>query len=186
MSNQQSFDIRRDLVGHFFFIQKMLGILFVLVPLSVGFAFVNTEIKQNEVVRNRHGHVTSTLHGRNDSEFFSNLIGTFMGLGIPGAIGLRVLASAQARRLSYRLDGSTLYVEGGVVILVRSSIPLDRVTDFRLYQDLFMRPFGIWGIAVQTAGSPMPEAVMFGLDEPEKVRNDLIRERDAAARVGKA
>lgn len=93
------------------------------------------------------------------------------------------LTRRQAAALSYWLEGSTLRVDQGVILLKRKSIPLDRVTDVVIVQGPIMRWCGIWGLQVQTAGTGqgVPEAVLYGLSDPESVRDQLMAERDRVA-----
>ncbi|GAB4153122.1 MAG: hypothetical protein Kow00107_03530 [Planctomycetota bacterium] len=93
----------------------------------------------------------------------------------------KVVSSAQARALSYRLEKGTLHVDSGFLFLSRRAIPLDRVTDIVLRRGPLMAICGIWGIGVQTSGSTELEANLYGLEEPEKVRDFLLAERDKAA-----
>ena len=113
----------------------------------------------------------------------------FFGLGLVAAliyawtIG-KWLPQRQADALRYWLDGTTLRVDEGVYFLKRKAIPLDRVTDVRLVQGPIMRRCGIWALQVQTAGAggqSIAEAVLFGVEEPERLRDELLRARDAAA-----
>lgn len=113
----------------------------------------------------------------------------FFGLGILIALvyALTVgewLPHKQANALRYWLDGSTLRVEEGVYTLKRKAIPLDRITDLVLYQPFFIRPFDIWILTVQTSGMGMgaPEAVLFGLNNPEAIRDQILQARDAYLR----
>lgn len=91
------------------------------------------------------------------------------------------LPQKQANALRYWLDGSVLRVEEGVYSLKRKAIPLDRITDLMLWQPLFMRPFDIWILTVQTGGmgAQIPEAVLFGLHNPEAVRDEILKAREA-------
>lgn len=92
------------------------------------------------------------------------------------------LTRRQAETLRYELDGATLRVDQGVFFLKRKAIPLDRVTDIVLAQGPLMRTLGIWALEVQTAGAGQmrAEAVLYGLKDPESVRDGLLRERDRA------
>lgn len=95
------------------------------------------------------------------------------------------LTRRQAETLRYELDGTTLRVDQGVFFLKRKAIPLDRVTDIVLVQGPLMRALGIWALQVQTAGTGQvqAEAVLYGLKDPETVRDELLRERDRAVAV---
>ena len=109
------------------------------------------------------------------------------GLGIVAAIVHALwtgpwLTKKQADALRYWLDGATLRVDQGVYFLKRKAIPLDRITDVVLVQGPLMRRCGLWTLQVQTAGTGqgVAEAVMYGIDEPEKVRDAILAARDEA------
>jgi len=90
------------------------------------------------------------------------------------------LSKKQSHALLYWLDNYTLMVNQGVFFLKRKSIPLDRVTDIVLAQGPLMKWCGIWELRIQTAGTGqnMPEASLYGLDDPEAVRDLLLKARD--------
>ena len=93
------------------------------------------------------------------------------------------LPKKQAEVLRYWLDGSTLRVDSGVYFLKRKAIPLDRVTDMALVQGPLLRWCGVWALQVQTAGTSgqaVAEAVLYGLEKPEEIRDQLIKARDVA------
>lgn len=105
-------------------------------------------------------------------------------LGVISALSLAWWTSKLwANALRYWLDGTTLRIDSGIFFLQRSAIPLDRVTDIKLVQGPLMSACGIWGLGIQTAGSggEQPEAILYGLENPEQVRDLLIATRDAAA-----
>jgi membrane protein YdbS with pleckstrin-like domain len=113
----------------------------------------------------------------------------FMGAGIPLAALHAftwgpILSRRQAEALRYWLDGTTLRVDVGVYFLKRKAIPLDRVTDFVLAQGPLMRWCGIWAIHVQTAGAGqnVAEAMLYGVRDAERVRDELVAARDRAVR----
>jgi putative membrane protein len=124
---------------------------------------------------------------------FILLVGVwFFGLGILVAIVHAFtlgpwLSKRQAAALKYWIDGSTLRVDQGVFFLKRKAIPLDRVTDVGLTQGPLMRWCGIWGLQVQTAGTgqAVPEATLYGVADPEEMRDQLLAARDKAVSVQK-
>ncbi len=95
------------------------------------------------------------------------------------------LPGRQAGALKYWVDGTTLRVDSGVYFLRRRAIPLDRVTDVVLSQGPLMRQFGIWTITVHATG-PIGQAIMpvmlYGVLNPEEVRDELMALRDEASR----
>jgi len=90
------------------------------------------------------------------------------------------LSRKQSQALHYWLEGGTLRVDQGVFFLKRKAIPLDRVTDVVLAQGPLMKLCGVWELRVQTAGmgQGVPEAALYGLSEPEAVRDMLLAARD--------
>lgn len=113
----------------------------------------------------------------------------FFGLGLVVAIIYALtlgvwLPQKQAEALRYWLDGTTLRVDQGVYFLKRKAIPLDRVTDVVLVQGPLMRRCDIWALHIQTAGmggQAVAEAILYGVNHPEEIRDELLRVRDDAA-----
>lgn len=95
------------------------------------------------------------------------------------------LIERQCEEFNYRVEGRTLRADWGVFFLKRKAIPLDRVTDFVLVQGPVMRMFNIWALQVQTAstGTAMPEATLIAIENPEQIRDELLKRRDEAARA---
>jgi len=87
------------------------------------------------------------------------------------------LCPQQANNLCYRLEGSTLRADGGVFFLFRKSIPLERITDVALVQGPLMRFFNIWAMRIQTAGSAQCEATLYGVRNPEEMRELILSQR---------
>jgi putative membrane protein len=96
------------------------------------------------------------------------------------------LAKRQSEALRYRLEGTTIRIDQGVIFFKRKSIPLDRVTNFGLSQGPLLRFFGIWRLDIQTAatGTQTAEGYLYGLTDPEAVRDTLLTARDQAAKSG--
>jgi len=84
------------------------------------------------------------------------------------------LCPQQANNLRYRLEGSTLRADGGVFFLFRKSIPLEQITDVALVQGPLLRYFNIWAMRIQTAGSAQCEAVLYGVRNPEEIRELIL------------
>ena len=87
------------------------------------------------------------------------------------------LCPRQANNLRYRLDGNVLRADGGVFFLSRKSIPLERITDIALVQGPLLRFFGIWSMRIQTAGSAQCEATLYGIRDPEQIRELILSQR---------
>lgn len=83
-------------------------------------------------------------------------------------------ARLQAERLSYRVDGDMLRADSGLIWFQRKSIPLRKITDVNLFQGPIARLFGVWSLRIQTAGSPYPEAKIWGPTDPEAARDSLL------------
>ena len=96
------------------------------------------------------------------------------------------LSRKQAAALTYSLDGTTLRIDQGVYFLKRKAIPLDRVTDIVVTQGPFMRWCGLWRLDIQTAGSGQQQAegYLYGLCDPEGVRDQLLLARDRTVQAG--
>ncbi len=112
----------------------------------------------------------------------------FMGAGLVLAILYALtfgpwLSKKQAQALKYWLDGNTLRADSGVFFLKRKAVPLDRITDIVLAQGPLTKWCGIWELRVQTAGmgNTMPEVTLYGLIQPEQIRDLLINERNNPA-----
>ena len=97
-------------------------------------------------------------------------------------IYLRWFAKAYVKSLQYWLDNQILHVQEGVFNRKHKAIPLDRVTDFQLFQGILMRWMGIWIVKVQTAsmGEATPEAILWAVGNPQEVRNSLLAARQEA------
>jgi membrane protein YdbS with pleckstrin-like domain len=112
------------------------------------------------------------------------IFGIGLGLAILYAVTFGPwLSRAQAAALRYWLDGFTLRIDCGVFFLKRKSIPLDRVTDVVLNQGPLLRFFNIWRLDIQTAGTGAQgtaEGHLYGIVNPESVRDRLIAARDQA------
>ena len=119
----------------------------------------------------------------------------FVGLGWYFGIGILLafihyyrtgpwLCSRQANALRYRVEGNILQVESGVFNFYHRSIPLERVSDIVLFQNLLMRHFGIWQMCIYTVDlRGVNRAVLYGVHDPEKVRDMLLSQRHVLGRV---
>jgi membrane protein YdbS with pleckstrin-like domain len=111
----------------------------------------------------------------------------FFGLGIVLALlhyykhnkFSRWFCPQQVNNLRYWLDGNILRVDGGVFFLFRKSISLERITDVTLVQGPVLRFCGIWALQIQTAGSQQCEATLYGVYEPEKIRDLILSSRQS-------
>jgi len=86
----------------------------------------------------------------------------------------------RTNNLRYRLDGSALYVDGGILFPSRKLIPLERVTEIASYQGPLLLCFGIWTLQIQTTESPhRGEATLIGVRDPERVRDLILSRRQS-------
>lgn len=113
---------------------------------------------------------------------FSIFLILVWGVGIPLCLAWIFLigpyvAKRQAAALAYRIEGGTLYIESGVWYRQRKAIPLQNVTDLALEQGPIGKRCGVWTLAVQTAGSDVAEARLYGLEAAEAVRTRLLPAR---------
>jgi len=116
------------------------------------------------------------------SLFFLAILIIYFGLGIIVALihyfGFSLwLCPRQVNALRYRLEGNTLRVDGGVFFLFRQSIPLERITDVALVQGPLLRHFNIWAMQIRTAGSAQCEATLYGVRNPEEIRELILSQR---------
>ena len=89
----------------------------------------------------------------------------------------RNLCPRQVHALRYRIEGSTLRVDSGLMFLYRRSIPLERIIDVALVQGPLLRHFGIWVLQIQTAGYGTQGARLYGVRNPEEVRELILSQR---------
>ncbi len=85
-------------------------------------------------------------------------------------------------RLSARLTARALEVEMGVYFRKESTIPLDRITDIKLYDDPLMRFYGLRAIRVETAGqsgaNASSEGNLIGIVDAVEFRDAILRQRE--------
>lgn len=77
--------------------------------------------------------------------------------------------------------------ESGWLNRTTQVIPLDRIQDLSVKQGFLQQRFGLHTIEIQTAGSPspFPEAVLYAPKDAQRVREEIMRRRDALL-LGKA
>ncbi len=105
---------------------------------------------------------------------FGVLSGTVLGLGL--------LYSLAWPRLRYRAWGfalrpEELYLEHGVLIHVRTVVPLRRIQHVDVSQDLIEREFALGRLVIHTAGSRSSDVVLPGLplSKAERIRDEIKR-----------
>lgn len=81
------------------------------------------------------------------------------------------------------LTNRDLKIHRGILTREEKSIPLEKITDLRLFQGPIMRHFGITGLAVETAGQTSAGALatVYGIVDTEGFRDQVLRQRDRIA-----
>ena len=89
------------------------------------------------------------------------------------------------QRLRVVLTNRDLKIHRGILMREEKSIPLEKITDLRLFQGPIMRHFGITGLAVETAGQTSAGALatVYGIVDTEGFRDQVLRQRDRIADV---
>jgi len=156
-------EIDRDAVRRYF--MAVLVLACIVLPLTLAFIVIMLIVVVN--VDQNFDQLRSVIwHGVGFGVFFV----------IVFAYGCW-LCPRTANSLRYRLVGSTLRTDEGVFILNRKSIPLERIMDVVLVQGPLLRFFNIWTMQIKTVGSPMPEATLYGVREPENIREMILAQR---------
>ena len=124
--------------------------------------------------------------------FFGGTLGTGMFgfpwfavpvLAVLGAVAFSGYALARYLRFQYELDGDTLTVESGVFARQSRQIPLGRVQNLDVEQNILNRLLGLAIVRFETAGGSATEATLDAVDEREveRLRNYVrTHDRDAA------
>ncbi|KAA9397800.1 hypothetical protein Har1130_07095 [Haloarcula sp. CBA1130] len=125
--------------------------------------------------------------------FFGGSLGTGMFglpafavplLGLLGALTFSGYALARYLRFRYELAGDTLTVESGVFARQSRQIPLGRVQNLDIEQNILNRLLGLAIVRFETAGGSATEATLDAVDEAEvkRLRNYVrTHDRDEAA-----
>jgi len=105
---------------------------------------------------------------------FGLLSGTVLGLVTVYAL---VWPWLRYRAWGFALWPEELYREYGVLVHVRTIVPLRRVQHVDVSQDLLEREFGLGRLVVHTAGSRSSDVVVPGLPLPEaeRIRDEVKR-----------
>ena len=84
-------------------------------------------------------------------------------------------------RMSCVLTDKKLHFKKGYFVRVEKTVPLDRITDLGVVQGPIMRHFGIWRLAIETAGQSGPGALlsMTGIIDARGYREKVLAARDA-------
>jgi len=95
-----------------------------------------------------------------------------------GMFLLNIICPMEAAALDYYIDGDLLIVKRGAFFTKYQTIPIKNITDLSLCQNPFMKIINMWKIDVQTAGSSIVEAKLYGIVEPEKAREYILSKRN--------
>lgn len=87
------------------------------------------------------------------------------------------------QRLRVVLTSRDLKIHRGILVREEKSIPLEKITDLRLFQGPIMRHFGVTGLAVETAGQTSAGALatVHGIVDTEGFRDQVLKQRDRIA-----
>lgn len=87
------------------------------------------------------------------------------------------------QRLRVVLTSRDLKIHRGIMVREEKSIPLEKITDLRLFQGPIMRHFGVTGLAVETAGQTSAGALatVYGIVDTEGFRDQVLQQRDRIA-----
>ena len=109
-------------------------------------------------------------------------------VGIPIAVVAAPLLGWYYRRyyqaLRMVLTSRELKVFRGVWMREEKTIPLEKITDLRVYQGPIMRRMGLKGLAVETAGQSNQQGALvtvIGIEDTEGFRDAALNQRDRIA-----
>lgn len=89
----------------------------------------------------------------------------------------------QYQALSAVLTRRSLKIEGGVLVRVQKSVPLDKITDLALNEGPILRHFGLCSLKVETAGGGQGtgtgQAALVGVKDAIAFRDRVLAQRDA-------
>ncbi|MGY6555091.1 MAG: PH domain-containing protein [Wenzhouxiangella sp.] len=87
------------------------------------------------------------------------------------------------QRLRVVLTNRDLKIHRGIWVREEKSIPLEKITDLRVFQGPVMRHFGVTGLAVETAGQTSAGALatVHGIVDTEAFRDHVLEQRDRIA-----
>lgn len=89
----------------------------------------------------------------------------------------------QFESLSAVLTRRSLKIEGGVLVRVQKSVPLDKITDLALNEGPILRHFGLCSLKIETAGggqgASTGQAALVGVKDAIGFRDRVLAQRDA-------
>ena len=92
---------------------------------------------------------------------------TLIVSGIMGFAGLAIVASVLSwLRFRYCIDGDRVLVRSGILQREELSVKFDRIQNVNIREPLYMRPFGLALLNIDTAGSGEKEIILGGIPKP--------------------
>jgi putative membrane protein len=85
------------------------------------------------------------------------------------------------------LTNRDLKVHRGIMVKEEKTIPLEKITDLRVYEGPIMRHMGLKGLAVETAGQTSPAGALVnivGILDVDGFRDDVLDQRDRISEPG--
>jgi putative membrane protein len=98
-------------------------------------------------------------------------------------LGLTVFEVLRYLRFTYRIEGNTLVVEGGLLRRFRRALPLARIQSVDVVQKLRHRILGVVELRIETAGGSSTEAPLVAVtpEEAGRLRPLLLTEDEVAS-----
>ena len=106
-----------------------------------------------------------------------------IGLGITALAILLGFAITRFLTLRFRLAGGELQVREGIFFRSSRTVPVNRIQNIDLVQNLLHRIFGVAEVRIETASGKEPEAVLqvLKLAEIERLRASVFAQTNAIA-----
>lgn len=106
--------------------------------------------------------------------------GIMIAGGIVGAVAL--FAVVRYLTLRYRIANGELVVSEGLISRKVRTVPIDRIQNVDLLQNVFHRLLGVAEVRVETASGTEPEAILrvLSMTDVERLRREIFRNRRAA------
>ncbi len=100
----------------------------------------------------------------------------FSGLALLVLLGGLLIALVYHRRFRYRVDDETVRVRQGLFERVELKVRLERVQNVSFSQPLYLRPFSLTRVALETPGAAVTEVRLPGITSEEaRALRDLVR-----------
>jgi putative membrane protein len=138
-------------------------------PLSVLFEFSRT-VRSNLIPT-----VAAILSARNGGWIGTSIGSTIISIGL-------AIAMIRYFTFRYRIQNRELVIHQGLFGRTNRTVPVDRIQNIDLSQNLFHRLFRVGEVRIETASGKEPEAVMrvLSLSEYGSLKESVIASREAA------